>query len=247
MAETITLPGGKKVPRNVVLIGGATAAGVLGYAWWRKGMGTGTLVGEPAIVPTPVEPPTDSTDFTVTGGGTPAPTSNAEWTNLAIERMIALGFDGTAVNVALGQYLGHQPLTATQMELVRSAIAQAGPPPVGGPYNFIPVAGAVQPPGTGQLPAGIKPGAVTGLKMVGHTRQRIQVAWNKPANASSYNVDVAAGSPEVLIRQATVTRETYTLDLGSPHPDRPYRFRVRARANNGQLGGIASIVARTAR
>lgn len=132
--------GKKKLSKNVVYIGGAVAAGFVGYAWWTKGKSAASDVPVAAVDETaPVDVPTDSTGFTVgsSNNAVPNPANNAEWSELALERLIAIGLDGPAVSAAIGRFLQHIPLNKVDASLVEQAIRAAGYPPVGGPWVII--------------------------------------------------------------------------------------------------------------
>lgn len=58
-------------------------------------------------------------------------TSNSAWAQAATAGLASIGYTGTDVAAALGAYLDSQPLTAEQEPIVRTAIAEYGPPPVG--------------------------------------------------------------------------------------------------------------------
>jgi hypothetical protein len=128
MPETVTIAG-KKMPKNVVIVGGAVAAGVVGYAWFTSGRGDETPAPQ---LPEPVPEPTDDPGFSISGGGGP-PGTNAEWTQKAIDYLINYGIDATALSSALGKFLDRKPLNKVEADLVRQAMAVAGIPPQFGP------------------------------------------------------------------------------------------------------------------
>jgi hypothetical protein len=147
MAETIKIAG-KRVPRNVVFLGAAAAAGFVGYAWWSKG---GQDEPAPPDLPSPVEPPTDDTEFNVIGGGK-RPQTNGEWMLYVRDQLISIGLDGGAVSSALGRFLAKQPLNKVDADIARQAIGLAGNPPEGGPWYVIEEATGGNPPPTAPPP-----------------------------------------------------------------------------------------------
>lgn len=82
---------------------------------------------------------------TVGGGGTPN-TTNAQWSQAAINQLSGEGYDGQAVSGALGAYLLGQPVDASQVNIVQSAIAVEGYPPEPGANGYPP---AIMHQGTG--------------------------------------------------------------------------------------------------
>lgn len=160
MAETVNVFG-RKMPKTLVYAGGAAVVGIVGYAWWRQGTAPDEdeflteedidMVGDERIPPTTI--PTES-QF-----GSPPPT-NAEWTQTAVERMINLGVDGSAASSAIGKFLARQPLSKSEADLARQAIAHAGFPPENGPWQIIeattppPKGGDGEPPTPGTIRLG---------------------------------------------------------------------------------------------
>lgn len=63
-------------------------------------------------------------------------TSNSAWAQAATAGLADIGYTGTDVSAALGAYLDSRPLTAEQVAIVQTAIAEYGPPPVGS-YSII--------------------------------------------------------------------------------------------------------------
>lgn len=143
-----------KNPKNRpwIIGAGALTAGVLGYAWWTRGQSEAAAAAERALaqIPGPVEEPTDEPGFDIIGGTTTEqPATNDQWTSLAVERLVNQGWEGMAVQSALGKFLGRQPLSSAEADIVRAALAVAGQPPVGGPFSVITV----------QTPAAVPMGA----------------------------------------------------------------------------------------
>lgn len=174
MAETVKLPGVKKgVPKNVIYVGGAAALGIVGYAWWTRGVSAEDEGVVPEL-PEPVPEPTDEPGFTVTG--TTVLQTNGDWTELAVERLSNRGVSATALYAALGRFLARLPLSKTDADLVRQAIAAAGMPPQGEGWTVIEESTGGNPP----PPSTVKLGAPVGFKATGG-KGYAQLSW-RPAS-----------------------------------------------------------------
>lgn len=143
MAESISLPGIGAVKRQWVYAGGALVAGVVGWAWWQRSRGAGPptteQVTDPGAVTDSPGVPGKTGDANVDVDHTgDAIDTNGEWTQAATEYLAGIGFEPGMVAVALGKYLSRTPLSGTEMDAVRAAVAAYGPPPVGGPYPIAP-------------------------------------------------------------------------------------------------------------
>jgi len=144
--DTITIAG-KAMNKNAVYYGGAAALGLVAYAWYKNSQeGPAILTADPNLAA--VGEPTDIPGFSVLGpDNARIPQTNAEWFDLAVSKAQAIGLDAAAVGQALGKFLGRQPLTTAEEDLVRFALGAVGNPPEGGPYHIIEIpSGGVQPP-----------------------------------------------------------------------------------------------------
>lgn len=239
MAETIAIAG-KKVPKTFVIVVGAGAIGFVGYAWWTKG----TSGEEPTVpveeIPEPVEVPTDRPGFSASTGD-PPPISNAEWGELAVQRLIAIGLDGPAVSSAIGEFLARKPLSTVEADLVQQAIRAAGLPPQGGPWTVL--AEPIPPPVSAQ-PA---PGPPTNLRYSGKTKTQLTVSWSPPVSTdgvtiAKYYVEFygqhAGGATFVVssVETASLTAKS----SNNLRPDHPYGFRVRTIGANGKTSAFAT-------
>ena len=80
----------------------------------------------------PVNPASPASSGSInTVVGTSVYTSNAAWASAATAGLTDVGYDGPTVATALGAYLTQTPLTADQVTIVNTAIAEYGPAPVG--------------------------------------------------------------------------------------------------------------------
>jgi hypothetical protein len=183
-------------------VGGALVAGIVGYAYFTRGKrGTldanagdvafgeqgevydayGNLIGQPGGTPGYVPP--NIINSTMDVDDRESPTTNAEWGRLARDELSLGGADPQAVTSAIGRFLARQPLSAVDAGLVREAIAVAGYPPEGGPWNVIEA--AAPPPA---LPTPL-PAAVTGFHAVGRSdATHVLLAWNPVPGATGYMI-----------------------------------------------------------
>lgn len=73
------------------------------------------------------------------GGLTSNFTTNAQWAQAAQQYLVnTAGADSATVNIALGEYITGQAVSATQQQVVEQAIAYENLPPVAGPNGFPP-------------------------------------------------------------------------------------------------------------
>jgi len=140
--KTIKLPGLGPTKASRVYLGGLVVAGsVIAWVWYQRRQAAAT---DASI---PVDAGAAASDGTATTGvdtGAPVgaytnpitgfnnhPLSNADWTQQAIQALTGIGYDPVMVASALGLYLNNQAVTQAQADLIRTAIAYLGPPPVG--------------------------------------------------------------------------------------------------------------------
>lgn len=184
MADTIEIPHLGSFKKNQVIAVGGVAGGIVVYAWWRARGHAPTV--DAAEAPEPVDPFEGS--FGTNGGvgavsgypdrgsdtTTTAPRTNAEWSQLAAEKL-ADSYDPNVINAALGRFLGRQPLSSLDQEVVRAAIARAGYPPEG---SYTVISG-------GNTDITVAPGGVT-ARAGGPTYAT--VSWSAVAGAGTYYV-----------------------------------------------------------
>ena len=204
MPETINVLG-KPLPKNAVIAAGAVTVGIVGYAWFTKGKSAGSETVEPSL-PDPVPVPTDDTDFSVSGGG-PPPTTNAQWSENAIAKLIAYGLDAAAVSAAIGKFLQRKPLNTIEQSLVQQAIGAAGNPPENGPWVILEEGPA---PNTPSTPSGSLPGLVIGSPSI--SRDQITWTWSSVTGANYYTVypiKVSQGNSPLELRVVDKTEFTW--------------------------------------
>lgn len=156
MAETINIPGLGPTKAVYVYAGGALVVGIVGYAWWKNSQSQPTdFVGADPddYAVGDYDSPLGNTGGNSSGSFTSvdpaAIDTNSEWTQYAIEKMSNVGWEAGSVSAALGKYLSRQGLTEDEIRIVQTALAVAGPPPVGGPY---PITNALPNPNPNNIP-----------------------------------------------------------------------------------------------
>lgn len=127
-----------KVPRRVVIIGGAAVVVIVGYAYvYRSRIGKpATPVVDPALgsiggdgsYTNPAPHTTVPGTIDTTGGE--GILTNDQWGTAVISDLSGL-WDATFVAVAIGRYLAGEPLTTDEANVVRTAWARRGHPPQG--------------------------------------------------------------------------------------------------------------------
>lgn len=184
MADTIL-----GAPKKVVVIGGAIAAGVLAYAYY-KSADAGTPVADP------LEAAVDEYDSPLgNSGGNSSLTSpgnvdegsirtNADWTNKAVETLQGAGWEGSAIYTALGKLLAFKTLSPFEADIAQAAKAAVGEPPVGGPY---PIKEGLPTPDTSAKPSAPR------LHHVNTTKTAAILQWSAADGAASYTVYQSGG------------------------------------------------------
>lgn len=178
--------------RKTYLVVGGVAAAFVAYRWYQARASSATA--------TPTDTTMDSGSVTDAAGGsygpgnvqyggaditTPSetPTTNAQWTSVAVQALINTGYDGAAVQAALGRFLTDQTLSTDQETIVRAAIAVAGNPPVGThTITHIPTPTPATPTAPSQAPGNLHTRSSTAT---GFTAQ-----WNAVPGATRYRVVV---------------------------------------------------------
>jgi hypothetical protein len=231
MAETIDIPKIGTVKKTQLFAVVGVAGGIVVYAWWRS---RSAVVDDGQAVEEvlPEDPFQGLTDSGSGGGGpvggyssgsggsdtaTTAPTTNAAWSQLAAEKLAA-SYEPQVIDAALGRYLGRQPLTTLDQEVVRAAIARAGYPPEGGPYTVI---------SGGNTDIKTAP---TGLKAVAASSTAVDLTWAPVAGAVSYRIYRGG------VRDNVGTSLDGVAQVGGLQPNTRYTFTVAAVTAAGKVG-----------
>lgn len=227
MAETVDVPAVGSVKKKYVLMSAALVAGIVGYAWWKRG--TAAPVDVPAYTGADVSADgIADTAGGVAGGSANSGgadhndggliTSDSQWAQRAGE-MLSGAYDPAAVAEALGAYLTHQPLTTQQAAIVRAAIGMLGYPP-GGAYAVT----------TG---GGVTPSALTepkGLHVRSRTGDTVTLQWDTVAGAANYRLFREGVSENVGASNDPIQ------GVAGLRPNTAYRFRVAAVDASGKTG-----------
>lgn len=145
MADTIDLPKIGKVNKNYVYAGVAVVIGIVGYAYWKRNAGAKEDTG---FDPNAIDPltglpysaslsgsdsysnPAPSVTQAVIDNSTDTIDTNAEWSNVVTTKLGEIGYESSYVAIILGKYLGGQQLTKEEADIIRTAWAYYGHPPV---------------------------------------------------------------------------------------------------------------------
>ncbi len=233
------VPAVGRVKKTYVIAGAAVVAGIVGYAWWRRGQA-------PADIPAYTEEDVISDGIADTAGGvaggsansggashdgSTAPDTDAEWAQQANELLGGL-FEPGALSVALGRYLTHQSLTSDQANMVRATIGQLGYPP-GGQYPLDTSTGAT--PSALTEPKSLRlwssPKGTTGTDWVA-------IEWNAVPGATDYRIYRGSGDS---IGASTDTKH-YVQGL---RPGTSYTFTVAAVAGGKEGPRSAPLTVKT--
>lgn len=225
-----------KVKWQVWAVGGLGATGVLWFTM-KKRANSATPVDPAGIDPNTGLPFTDSSPAFSTGGTGPTlggytdpstgafigsggianqvvttPGTNAEWTQIAVARMVDAGYSGTTVLPALGLYLAGMTLTHDQYLIVESAIALVGYPP------HPPAAPHVAPP-TGQTTTPKIVLSAPVIHAVSRAKTTGVIAWPAVKGATRYVMYGHSGTQQHYPVMTNQTQVTLT---------RGYRYHLRA-------------------
>lgn len=258
-----------KIPKAGIVLGGAVAVGIVGYAYWSRSRSVGTVEvdmtgGDPSIDPETglpyydqygygvqgvgiYDPPTGSTIGT--GYGT-APqvvqtTNNAGWTQASVALLRAYGVEASVAAEALGRALAGEPLTPDQLNIFNTARALQGEPPDGFPPVRMVGNGDVPPtddepePPSQQIP-GASLGAIQQLRVVDRTPTTIRVEWGKIPSGSTSVVVFVNGK-----RVGTIYGHGFR--VRGLKRNTKYTITIRPMGHDHGLGAAASVTARTER
>lgn len=230
MAEdTITLPGMGPTKKTYVYIGTAVVAGLVAFAYYRRSQRPAPPTWND-VAPAEMTP---ASDYVSPGGGSSnvsqdltgnTITTNAQWSQAATTLLGNIGYDPKLVAGALGRYFNREGLTPDQMDAVKAAVGQLGPPPVGGPW---PITAASPGTGTGTTPLE----APKNLRATGATATHITLTWDPVPGATRYVIELHGRTnvhPAVFDYSTSPTYTSGPL----PRPNFEYLFTVRAQKDN---------------
>lgn len=245
---TVDVPVAGKVKKQYVYYGAAGLAALVGYKWWtaRGSSGDdaptfgdgydefGNLLGaDPQMVaPGSGSGLTDKTPTTEPF----AFNNNAEWTQWVVSYLADRGIDSGLALGAVGDFLGRQPLAANEQQWIRGALAAAGPPPQGGPYDIVKETPGTIPPPSQALTAPHP--AVTSTQ-----RTAITFKWPAVPGATGYYVSRDGGGRGVFHPSSQRSHTSRGLK-----PNTNYVFRIRAAKGtkpNEVVSAAATLNART--
>jgi hypothetical protein len=237
----VTVPGGGKVKKRLLLIPAGLAVAYVGFRWYQARQDAAAAPDQSSGLYSTAD--LTDTGLSTTGGETSVsgntgnsstdatnPNSiddNAEWTQRAVELLGNAGYDSATVYQALGDFLARRPLDKTEAGIARAALAAAGQPPTGGPYSVLEQAGT----DTGTLPA------PTNLR-----------AWDKPtATQIGLQWDAVPGALHYRVFRTDMGDEpigdSFDTKFSSRGltPNHSYAYYVRAVGTTNKLGGKSSV------
>lgn len=191
MPETVKLPAFGPVKKQYVFAGVALVGGILVYAWWKYAGAGATTPPELEPFEPELSPPDLGIGGVSTGGGTSDTglefiTTNAQWTNAAVAKMVDLGYDAIKVSAALGKFLANQCVVLEEQTWINTALGLQGKPPVG--EHSIRLCETTPSPTPTPTPAARLP-APTGLRKVRNAGTgSALIDWNSVAGANWYRV-----------------------------------------------------------
>ncbi|NUR38813.1 MAG: fibronectin type III domain-containing protein [Streptomyces sp.] len=235
------VPGVGKVKKRYIAIPAALAAAYVGWRWYQSSRseadapagsdglyssddlsdyGLSTTGGSSTVTGNTGSTSTDATSDTTID-------DNAEWTRESVEYLTNMGYDGSVVAGALGEFLARRALDKTEATIARAAMAAKGEPPVNRPWTVIEEAAT----GTGTL------AAPTNLRVSAHTDSTITLQFDKVDGALHYRLYRSDLGEEPIgdSYDTTVIAKGLT-------PNKSYPFFVRAFGTTGKAGGKSSVV-----
>lgn len=231
MAETVKLPGVGKVKTTYAYAAGALVVGIVGYAWWTKGM-AGAPAEEEFLTEADIDamgderiPPTTVDTYDVAIDTRTGIKTNAEWHQAATYYLAGLGYESTVVSTALGRFIARKALNKVDTELVRQAVSSQGMPPEGGPWTII----------EEQTPAAVGLAAPTGAAAVVNPNGSARITWQPVSGASGYEVRRYGGG-------STKTTDTFhQTGVFKPTDGRNQAYFIRAYNSAGQFSEDAKV------
>jgi hypothetical protein len=232
---TVDLPVAGKIKKRYVMIPAGLALAYVTYRWYQtraEDLSADEAASDGTYTTDDLSEYGQSTSggsTVVTGNngaqntdGTGGMSTNAAWTNKAVELLTQQGYDGATVAGALGDFLARRGLTPTEATIARAAVAMTGQPPVGGPFPFIEQATT----GTGVLaaPSNLR-------KWDTATDTIIGIQWDAVPGAHSYRIFRSDLGPEPIGHSYDTTYHAKGLT-----PDKSYSFYVAALSGDAKTG-----------
>lgn len=280
LMATVTIPGVGPVDQRWLYAGGAVVVAAVTWSYWRRDDGGDQLPEVEEQIPDGAggdvsdgwgNVPGKTGDST--GGWVPDgdrdPTTADEWTQEAIERMTAVGYDAQAVATAIGKWLGRQGLTPTEQEMIRTvkalmpAVPGYSPEPPITPALPTPNPGTPPPTPTPKPPPNVTPKpnppprpaptpkpAIPPAPRLHHVvRQgkgsgRVVMQWSPANRATSYVVYYSGSGISGTRTVRGITQTSYTVT--GLKPGRIYTFSVAAANSAGRSATTSNIVRQTA-
>lgn len=207
----INVPKVGHVKKSYVAGALAVAGAFVAWRYWQAHQAA-------ASAPVLTAPDTLGDDLTPTGGGAPQPSqlgpgatanipvplTNADWTQAAVSYLVSVGYDAATAAAVLGKYLGKQPLTPSELVILRAALAGAGNPPVG-TFTVIPAQ-------TVLVAATAVP---TGMHRLATTALSNTMTWNTVPGAVKYTLyrnigPVYSGTGNIHVDAPLMKNSKYT-------------------------------------
>lgn len=207
-----------KVPKAGVVLGGAVALGILGYAYYNRANSAGYVDGTGEEIAGDDLGYSDESEFgygvsgqyiydpasggiigTGYGGGKQVITdvsTNAAWAQAAILLMRQYGYEATLVTDAIGKALNGSPMTQDELNVFNAALALQGQPPQGYPpinlSNAKPPTGGNDnepPPSNNGATPGASLPAIQQLRVSERSATTIRIEWGAiPAGSKAVAV-----------------------------------------------------------
>lgn len=239
---TVDVPVAGRMKKVYILVPAVAAAGYVGWRWYqaRQDAASADTSTSDGIYTTPDQSemglstaggtydPTGNTGTTTTDTTGDTISTNAQWTQKAVELLGNAGYDSATVYGALGDFLARRSLTSTEATIARAALAAAGQPPQNGPFSVIEQAST----GNGNLAA---PADLRALHPA--TTSQISLQWNAVPGALHYRIyrtDLDKGEP---IGDSIDTK----YDANALSPDTTYGFTVAAVTSDNKVGPKSNV------
>lgn len=238
MEGTVDVPGAGKMRKAYIVVPAIAAAGYVGWRWYQARQDAAAAPAtSDGMYTTPDQSEygmsTSGGDTDITGNtgstttdATNGMSTNAQWTQAAVDLLTNAGYDSATVYAALGDFLAHRSLDKSEATIARAALAAAGQPPVGGPYSVNEAAAT----GTVTL------AAPTGLKVTSTTTTSVTLSWNPVDGAGYYRVYRSGASTNVGATDAG----NHTITISGLSPNTSYTWYVAADTTTGKPGPRSS-------